>query len=437
MSSLKKLAIRGAAWSFLGYGASQVIRFGSNLVLSRLLVPEYFGLMALINVLIIGLALFSDIGIGPSIIQSKRGDDPTFLNTAWTIQVFRGITLWLCACIAAWPFAQFYNEPKLVWIIPVASLSAIVAGFNSTSLFTANRNLELGRLTVIEIAAQTGSTTVMVTWALITPSVWALVAGGMTASSIKMLSSHFWLTGIKHRLTWDQKSAQSLFRFGRWIFISTMMTFFINQSDRLILGKFMSLSTLGVYSYAYQIAQVVEQIYQRIKQQVLFPIYSKLNYLHPKELRGRVKKVRLTLMAALLPILWFLIILGPNIIDFLFDPRYKDAGWMLQILAAGWIVPMATDIGPFYLAYGNSFLMMQILAIRSILLLGGMIVGGTLAGNTGLICGIAFSQVLLYPFQVLVYRRYSLWIPELDALGVLGSVAVIAGGLWLMNMFAG
>ena len=89
-SSLKKQAVRGTIWTVFGYGSSQVLRFGGNLILTRLLVPDLFGLMALVQIFIRGLSLFSDIGIRPSIIRSDRGDDPIFLNTAWTIQVIRG-----------------------------------------------------------------------------------------------------------------------------------------------------------------------------------------------------------------------------------------------------------------------------------------------------------------------------------------------------------
>ena len=93
--SINKLAMRGAIWTFVGYGVGQSLRLGSNLILTRLLVPEMFGLMSLINVFILGLSLFSDIGVGPSIIQHKRGDEPEFYNTAWTLQVIRGGALWL------------------------------------------------------------------------------------------------------------------------------------------------------------------------------------------------------------------------------------------------------------------------------------------------------------------------------------------------------
>jgi hypothetical protein len=62
-----------------------------DLILTRLLFPEAFGLMALVQVFMGGLQMFSDLGVNMSIIQSKRGEDPDFLNTAWTFQILRGL----------------------------------------------------------------------------------------------------------------------------------------------------------------------------------------------------------------------------------------------------------------------------------------------------------------------------------------------------------
>src|SRR5690554_1654660 len=97
-----------------GYGTAQLLRLASNVILAKLLFPEAFGLMVLVAIFMQGIAMFSDIGILPSIIQNKRGDDPAFLNTAWTIQVIRGVLIWIVACIGAYPYALIYNEPLLM-----------------------------------------------------------------------------------------------------------------------------------------------------------------------------------------------------------------------------------------------------------------------------------------------------------------------------------
>lgn len=433
--SLKKLAIRGATWTFIGYGASQFIRFGSNLVLTRLLIPEMFGLMALVNTIMLGLQMFSDVGIGPSIIQNKRGDDPDFLNTAWTIQVCRGFGMWLFGCLLAWPVSVFYGEPMLAKLLPVSALTALILGFNSTSLFSGERRMDLSRLTIIELLGQSVSIIAMISFALIYPSVWALVAGGLCGSTTKMIMSHLWNSNIQNHLKWDTSAAQALVKFGRWVFISTIMAFIVKYGDRLIMGKFLSTSDLGIYSIAAMMAGFVEQLFGRITQKVLFPLYSNLNHLSFVELRPKIKKVRLAFMGALLPILWIMTIFGSNIIELLFDSRYHSAGWILQILSASLIVFVSSVIGPFYMAYGNSFLMMKLQATQSILLLVSMIIGGRLFGPTGVIIGVAVRRLLFYPIQVSVYKKYSLWIPELDALGIVSSAIVVGLGLWLKDMF--
>ena len=433
--SLKKLAIKGATWALIGYGATQALRFGSNLVLTRLLVPDMFGLMALVNIVLLGLQLFSDVGIGPSIVQNKRGEDPDFLNTAWTMQVSRGAAIWVIGSLAAWPISLFYEQPALAMILPVSSLTALISGFNSTSLFTADRRMDLGRLTIIELIGQIISIIAMISFAAVKPSVWALVIGGLVGAVTKMAMSHLWNSDIRNRFRWDKSAAQSLVKFGRWIYISTTLGFVLKYGDQLILGKFLSIADLGIYAIAAMLVKFIEQILNRMAQKVLFPLYSKLNHLSPVELRPKVKKVRFALMGALLPPLWILVIFGPELVRFLFEEEYWTAGWMVQVLAAGLIVFVSSVIGPFYLAYGNSFVFMQLQAVRSVLLLVAMAVGGKLAGTSGVICGVAATRLLFYPVQTAVYRHYSLWMPEMDALGLLGSAAVIGLGLWLKSLF--
>ncbi|MCZ0901732.1 oligosaccharide flippase family protein, partial [Microcoleus sp. HI-ES] len=115
------------------YGSSQIIRFGSNLILTRLLLPELFGLMGLAYVFIAGINLFTDIGLGPSIIQNKRGEDPQFLNTAWTLQVIRSFFVWICLVIITQPVANFYEDPRLLWLVPIIGINSLIGGFKSTS----------------------------------------------------------------------------------------------------------------------------------------------------------------------------------------------------------------------------------------------------------------------------------------------------------------
>ena len=119
LRALETHALRSSVWSILEYGTGTGLRVVSSLVLTRLLLPAYFGEMTLVNTLIVGINLLSDIGLAPSVIQSPRGDDPVFLNTAFSLQAIRGVALWIIALLLSWPMALYYHDPKLKALLPV------------------------------------------------------------------------------------------------------------------------------------------------------------------------------------------------------------------------------------------------------------------------------------------------------------------------------
>jgi O-antigen/teichoic acid export membrane protein len=191
MSSVKQLAVRGAVWTIASYGLSQVLRLGSNLILTRLLVPEMFGLMSLVYVFITALHLFSDLGIGTSLIQNKRGEEPDFLNTAWTLQVCRGVILWFCTLLLTAPIAHLYQQPQFLWLIPVVGLGTVISGFNSTSVFTLNRNMAFGQLAIFELSGQSIGIVVMIVWAWLSPTIWAILMGSFASQILELVWTHY------------------------------------------------------------------------------------------------------------------------------------------------------------------------------------------------------------------------------------------------------
>ncbi len=394
--SVKGLLTRGSIWVLAGYGSSQVIRLGGNLVLWRLLYPKAFGIMAIVNVLMSGLAMFSDVGIGPSIIQNERGEDPVYLNTAWTIQVGRGILLFLVSLIAAAPFAKFYGEPLMAAMIPVVGLGAIISGFNSTALFTTVRKVALGRLTVIDLVTQVAGLLVTITVAFFWRTVWAIVFGGLVANAVRMVLGHIALPGVRNRLVWDRQSAHTLMRFGRWIFLSTLLTFAVGQSDRLIFGKIIPIEMLGVYSVAAAWPALPITILDRVFSSVLFPILSRFEHVGT----DFEKAFRQARTPALLVAGWMsasLMAGGPALIRLLYDQRALDAGWIVQILSIGtWLLAVENTNGTALLARGEA----RWVAVGSAAKLVGMFVaiplGFAMGGFRGAVLGFSASELLRY-----------------------------------------
>ncbi len=439
--SLRSLAIRGSIWTVLGYAGGQVLRLAGNLVLTRLLFPEAFGLMALVQVFMQGLAMFSDIGIGPSIIQNPRGEEPRFLNTAWTIQVGRGAILSLCALLLGWPVAQFYGEPQLAALLPVAGLSALIAGFNSTRLFTCNRRLALGRLTMVELLAQAVGLTLTVLWAWHSRTVWSLVFGGLIGAVVKTILTHAMLPGERNGFCWDSTSRKELFGFGKWIFVSTLTTFLAAQSDRLVFGKLISLEMLGVYSIAFMLATMPTQVMLRIGSTVVFPLYSNI-VRRDGALREVYLRVRSRLMAAGAWLVAVLIASGPSLVRFLYDDRYYSAGWMLQLLAvASWFQILECTNGSALLAMGRPRWVAAGNVMKLIGIAGLMILGYFLAGFPGAVGGLVAAELLKYATSAAGVHRQRLAGPAHDlawsALTAAGATLGILLGQWLGRRGAG
>ena len=323
---LKALALRGTAITVLNFGGSKLLRLGSNLILTRLLFPEAFGLMALVQVFMAGLQMFSDIGIRTSVIQNKRGDDEDFLNTAWTLQVARGAILGLGACALALPVALLYGEPLLAQMLPVVGLTALIAGFTPTTVMTASRHLMLGRITVLELSAQVISLSVTVALAYLLQSVWALVWGGVIASLISVIMTHMFMPGIRNRFCFDRSSFWEIFKFGKYIFLSTLAGFAINQGDRAVLGGYISLEQLGIYSIGFFLGTVPLLFGGLISRKVVFPLYRMRPPTESAENQRHIFRARRLVVGCSIAMTFPLAILGVPLIEVLYDPRYDLAG---------------------------------------------------------------------------------------------------------------
>jgi O-antigen/teichoic acid export membrane protein len=388
--------------------------------------------MTIVNTFILGLNLFSDIGIGPSIIQSKNGNDRNFLNTAWTIQVGRGFALWIVACLMAIPAANFFGEPIIAYALPVSGLTALLAGFNSTKLATANRQLLMRQLTVIDFGAYVVGVIVMLVWAWASPTIWAPVAGGLVTSALMMSMSHLVLKGEGNRLRWDTESALEIWKFGRWIFFSTALTFLATQSDKLVIGRIMDTEFLGILAPAYMLARMLQEGMMQLGYKVLFPSYAELDRKQPERLYPILRQSRLALIALGWAGSFVFIFFGKSIIELLYDERYFEAGWMLEILAVGTLVGvLSVTYDHVLVAKGKTFTVAVLMGIQFVLTIVCIYLGNIWGGGQGVIIGLASVGWLIYPFKAIWLRRYKLWQAEVD-LPVIGLAILVVVYLYLI-----
>lgn len=427
---LRSRALRGSALELIGYGTSQAIRFGGNLILTHLLFPEAFGLTALASIFIQGMMLLSDIGIHQAIVQSPHGEEERFLNTAWTLQVIRGALLCGVTGVVAYPLARLYQQPLLFPVLLVAGLQIFIGGFHSTSLSTLRRRVDLGRVAAIEIGMQVTQLAVTATWAALHPTVWALIGGGVTGVVFQLVATHLLDVGYRNRFAWDAEARRDIVAFGRWIFGSSVVFFISRQTDRLLLGRFMGTAVLGVHSIAVFLSEAMGMVTERITSGVLYPMLSSLGRGDLDQVKRFYYRARLRLDLVGMPALGALTGAGDWVVRLLWDPRYHQAGWMLRVLCvraaiSALLAPCETCLS----ALGQP----RHAFLRSLVKASAVVVGVPLAYQQAGIVGLIWATVLAELLSVAVvwppFARLGLLRPMRELLAVALYVAGLLIGV--------
>lgn len=448
---LKKRIINAGSWTLAGHFASQGIRLLSNLIMTRLLVPEMFGIMAIANIVIVGLGMFSDLGLKQNIIQSKRGEEPLFLNTVWSVQIIRGIFLSILCLLAAF-ILTFLNNAQLLEadnvyassllpeVLMVLSLAPFIQGFESTKIATSNRGLQLKRIVTLELIAQICGFGFMLAWVSFERTIWALVYGALVARIAKVLLGHLSLRGHKNRPQWDSKAFNEIFHFGKWLFLSSILGFLINHGDKLLLGGVISVSSFGLFSIAALLFASIQMLVSKLINTVVFPALCEMNRENTERLRDKYYKIRLPIDSFCLFIAGFLFISGAKVVEMLYDPRYLESGYMLQIMSLAFIELRYNVMGQFYLVIGKPKIMSIIISVRLISMVMFILIGSRIYGDLGAIWGLAlsyFPSIILTFFyqkkyQLLDVKKELLYLPILLVGGALG-----IGYVWMYEWFLG
>lgn len=399
-------AKRAASWVVIGTGASQLLRLAGNVGLARLLAPEMFGLMTLVNTVLRGLYLFSDIGIGPNIVQHKRGADPDFLRTAWSLQAVRGTVLWLILLALAHPIAAFYESSELFPLLMVCGSCAFFAGLNSPSLFILQKRVKVGLLTGIDLGTQVIQLIVMIVWAFISPSVWSLAAGSVVAAILKAAMSHMIKEGPRMKLEWNWEIFSELRTFGQWIFFSTALTFLSSQTDRLMLGKMLDPALFGVYAIASNLAQVPEFVLKRLGSQVIFPVLSHNKELPRKQLNKKFLGARKKILLLLGPMVAFGVVFGDIPIRILYTEEYQGAAWMFPLLITGmWLSILGVSSSQVPFAFGKASYIAAATGTRFITIVIALPVAIHFWGLLGAVCVMALSEIPVYLVNLFAVHR--------------------------------
>jgi len=386
-------------------------------------------MMAIVFVLMTGLALFSDVGIGQSIVQNPRGEQPEFLDTAWTVQIVRGIAIWCVALAVAmalpgivhqgWFRADsVYADSRLPAVLSIYAFNAVLQGLETTRVALARRHLQLGVTTRIELVSQIAALAVMLASAWLYRSIWALVLGGLVSGVVRCWAGHAWLPGRRNRLKWDQDSALEILQFGKWIILLSIIGFFVLNGDRLLLGGLASVAELGVYSIAYLMVGAASALFSSMASGVVFPAISEVVRQRPADLVHVYYRFQSLADVFLFFSAGMFLAAGPALVDLLYDHRYIAVGSMLALLAQGLAGMRYLIVDQCCLAMGELKLLIVSNGLRLMTLIAGVPIGYRMAGVDGALIAIVLSQFANWPVAIRFKLRNGLMRWPRESIGV-------------------
>ncbi len=402
--SIRSLSIRSAVWSILSKGGGDIIRLAGNLLLTRILFPEAFGLLATANVLLMMVQLFSDTGVKTAIIQNPRGSEVEFLNTVWIINIIRGIILCSVIFISAWPLSIFYQEPHLKNILFIMCLGPLLFGFENPALPLLVKNFEIHRQFKMDIITQVVALVTTVILAFILKSVYAL-AIGYTLSNCYRLVATYCIIPFRPHFSWDKDAGKELFNFGKYVFLNTMITVVVYELDVLLIGKMLNMETLSFYNIGKNLGSLMFVFFSQIIVQSFLPAISTVqkDHLHVQRIYQKTTALFLTLAV---PASVLVMLFSHDIIALLYDPRYQLAYISMSWFAIAGVFRIIGQVsGATFLATGKPALEMKSMAAGSVILIASLFAGITSGDIYGASCGVAVAVSIIPVIKCVFLKR--------------------------------
>jgi len=329
---LKAKVFRGGAMMGLGSLAEQSVRFGRNMLLTRMLAPEAFGLMAMVLSAATLIQVLVDVGAREAIVQNPKGSEEGHVVAAWWMTVGRALSIYGMVYVLAPLAARFYGHAELTSLARIAILSIVFDGLMSPRAIVAQKEMKFAKVAIIDNGGSICGVLITVILSFFLRDVWALVIGFCSENAIRCILS-FIVCPFRPRIPKDLVAFRDLLRFSRGMVGLTLLNFIFSRADIFVLGKLYSSADIGLYSMAVYLVQTPVTFIVRIITQTLFPTFSHIQDDPDRGNRILLKAMSATLLVGL-PGLVFVAFCGHSLLTVVYGQRYAAASIAL-VLAAG------------------------------------------------------------------------------------------------------
>lgn len=337
---LAQRAVHGMVWVAWGNTAMAVLKIAVLVLLTRLLSPTAFGLVGAALV-VIGFSLnFSQLGLGPALVQ-RPVLEPRHVSSAFVASAVLGVLVGAVVWVLAPSIARFFRMDDLAPVVRWLSLVFPISGAAAVTDSLLQRDLRFRLLANRDIVAYgVGYGAVGVALALLGAGVWALVAAQLTQASVRS-AILLWVSPplLPARPTW--RSFLELMDFGVGQSAARFGVIVANQADNLVAGRWLGAVALGLYSRAYQLMSVPTTLLGDVLDKVLFPTMARV-----QDDRRRLASAYLQGVAGIglltLPVGVVAAVLAPELVAVAFGSRWLGLVPAFQVLILGMMFRMSS-----------------------------------------------------------------------------------------------
>jgi len=416
--SLTRRVTQAGFWVAAAFVMARLASLLRLSVLAHLLVPDDFGLMALIVLVVGSLWALSDVGIGAAIIQ-RRNPDAAFLHTAWHLNWMRGVLLaagcWLLAPVVA----QFFARPELASWLHWASLIPLIRGMESLGGVLLQRNLDFKRRTWLDLSRETAATVTAIGVAMYWKADIQALFGGLLAGALASAAVSYLVHDYRPRLVFSRMAVRDIWRFGGHLMGAGVLIFAMTNMDDLVIGKMLGTEQLGYYGVAFTLAAILTSQLVQLFNTVILPALSEIQA--DIERMKRALGISARLMAGLLtPVVCGVGLAPAQVIELGFGDRWLPAvPVLLVLLAMGWVRGMASVFGPVLVARGLTAAVHRMKWIEFAVFAAAIVPAVHFLG----ILGAAWVLLAVYVLSLLLHIQAV----ERDAPGVVGAALMQMG----------
>ncbi len=391
--SLKHKTLRALSWSFLEAIGMQGLRFIIGLVLARLLLPEQFGLIAMLMIFIAVSQALLDSGFGAALIQKQAATQLDNCSIFYFNIVIGLVVTGLLFLLAPW-IAEFYQQPVLTLLTRAISLTIVINSFGliQNTIFT--KQLNFKSLTKVSLIADTLSGIIGVAMAIMGYGVWSLVVQQVSRAFIRMFC--LWIfSPWRPALIFSLDALRGMFGFGSRLLLSNLLNQIFDNIYYLVIGKMFSASDLGFFTRAQTLNDLPSQTLSGIVGRVTFPVFSSLQNDIPQLKRGVKKALRVLVLVNFPMMIGLAIIAHPLIVVVLTEKWTPCVPYLQLFCVAGLLFPLHAINLNVLQALGRSDLFLRLEIVKKVLIVINIAVTWRW-GLSAMICGIIAISIISY-----------------------------------------